>query len=208
MSTATFLLVLLAWAIGGASPGPATLAIAGTSMHQGRSAGLALATGIIAGSAIWGITAALGMSALMLANVWAVEVLRYLGAAYLLFLAFKAGKSAWLNKPMAQAGAQQTSLKALFAKGLLIHLTNPKAIFGWGAMFAVVVPPTAQPLVVVETFAALITVSMIVFWGYGFLFSSASAVRVYALSRRWFEGAFAVMFGLAGLKILTAKLVP
>jgi len=89
-----FALVLLAWAVGGGSPGPATMAIAGTSMNRGRGPGLAVAAGIVSGSAAWGLAAALGLSALMAANAWIVEILRYVGAAYLLYLAFKAARSA------------------------------------------------------------------------------------------------------------------
>ena len=61
-------IILLGWALAGGSPGPATLAISGTSMSLGRGAGLAIASGVIAGSASWGVAAGLGMSALMLAN--------------------------------------------------------------------------------------------------------------------------------------------
>jgi threonine/homoserine/homoserine lactone efflux protein len=199
---------LLAWAIGGASPGPATLAIAGTSMERGRSAGLAVAAGIVFGSATWGSAAALGMSALMLANAWVVEILRYVGAAYLLYLAFKAMRSALSDKPLSQANARRGDGVALFRKGLLLHLTNPKAIFGWGAIFAIVVPPSSPPAVIWQTFSALITVSSVVFFGYALLFSTGAFVRGYQKMRRVFEFTFASLFGLAGLKILTAKLVP
>ena len=208
MTGAAFILMLVAWGVAGASPGPATLAIAGTSMQHGRPAGLAIATGVICGSACWGIAAALGMSALMLANVWAIEVLRYVGAAYLLFLAFKAAKSALLNGPLATDAGARRSLRRHFAKGFLIHITNPKAIFAWGAIFAVGVPPTASSLIIAETFTALLAVSFIVFWGYGVLFSDPRTVRIYTQMRRWFDGAFAALFGLAGLKILSAKIAP
>ena len=159
-----FLLLLLAWAIGGASPGPATLAIAGTSMERGRAAGLSVAAGIVIGSASWGLAAAFGMSALILANVWLVEILRYVGAAYLLFLAFKAGNSALSDKPLAQVSAGRGGIRRLFVKGLLLHLTNPKAIFGWGAMFAVIIPAGSDPNILVHVFLPLITVSCIVFF--------------------------------------------
>jgi threonine/homoserine/homoserine lactone efflux protein len=206
MTSIEFSLFLVAWAIGGASPGPATLAIASTSMNRGRAAGLAVAAGIVMGSATWGIAAALGMSAIMLANAWAVEILRYVGAAYLMYLGFKALKSAMSDKPMTQARAKSGSLKTVFGKGLMLHLTNPKAIFGWGAVFAIVVPPGSTPYDIAYTFLALIAVSNIVFFGYALLFSTAAMVRGYQKMRRWFEFAFGMLFGLAGLKILTAKL--
>lgn len=206
MPVAEFVLILLAWAIGGGSPGPATLAIAGTSMNRGRRAGVAVAAGMVLGSATWGLAAALGLSALMAANAWIVEVLRYVGAAYLLYLAFKSARSAFSEKPLMPVAAGQRHLLRLFAKGLLIHLTNPKAILGWGAVFAIAVPVGATQVAIFETYGALLAVSCCVFFGYALVFSTPVFVRGYQRLRRLFEGAFALLFGLAGLKILTARL--
>ncbi|MFT5867993.1 MAG: threonine efflux protein [Paracoccaceae bacterium] len=206
MTSIEFLLVLLAWAVGGASPGPATLAIAGTSMDRGRLRGLAVAAGIVCGSAFWGIAAMLGMSALMLSNAWLFEILRYVGASYLLYLAFKSAKSAWRNSKISMVASTDGTLGKFYLKGLLIHLTNPKPIFGWGAIFAVVVPPGADISALLWIFGALVVVSCAVFFGYAFLFSVAGIARKYRAMKRWFEVTFALLFGLAGLKILTTRL--
>lgn len=200
-----FILLLLAWALAAGSPGPATIAIAGTSMNHGRGAGLALAFGVVCGSATWGLAAAFGMSALMMAHSWLIEVLRYAGAMYLIYLAFKAGKSALKSSAMAMTDPRARSLRGHYVKGLLIHLTNPKAIFGWGALFAIVVPPGSQILVVAQTFAILLAVSATVFLGYGVLFSTKRAIAVYQSLHRWIEGVFAALFAFAGFKILTAR---
>ena len=204
---ASFLLIMLAWGLAGASPGPATLTIAGTAMQHGRLAGLATATGVIAGSASWGLAAAFGMSALMLAHGWMVEVVRYVGAGYLLYLAFKAARSSLTDRPLTVGHIKQGSLGRHFTKGFLIHITNPKAIFAWGAMFAVVVPPGSGLNEVLGALLSLILVSMIVFWGYGLLFSKHGAIRIYQKLRRWIEVGFAAMFGYAGFKILTSRIV-
>ena len=206
MTPIEFTFFLLAWAMAGASPGPATLAIASTSMNRGRAAGLAVAAGIVAGSAAWGIAAALGMSAIMLANAWAVEILRYVGAAYLMCLGIKALKSAMSDTPLTEARAKSGSLKAVFVKGMMLHITNPKAIFSWGAVFAIVVPPGSTPYDLIYTFLALSLVSNIVFFGYALLFSTAAMVRGYQKLRRTFEICFGVLFGFAGLKVLTARI--
>ena len=66
-------LMLGAGIIASASPGPATLGIAGTSMRHGRRAGLSLSAGIMAGSYIWSATAAFGVGAILLAHVWMLE---------------------------------------------------------------------------------------------------------------------------------------
>ncbi|HCV89179.1 MAG TPA: amino acid transporter, partial [Alphaproteobacteria bacterium] len=80
-------LILGAGLVASASPGPATLALAGTSMRHGRQAGLLLAAGIMTGSYIWSITAAFGVGVILLTHVWILEIVRYCGAAYLIYLA-------------------------------------------------------------------------------------------------------------------------
>lgn len=75
-------LMLGAGIVASASPGPATLGIAGISMRYGRLSGLVLAAGIVTGSYFWSITAALGFGAILMAHVWILETVRYCGAAY------------------------------------------------------------------------------------------------------------------------------
>ena len=206
MGESVFLLpigvVLVGWVLAGGSPGPATLTISGTAMGEGRGAALLVAAGIVAGSAAWGIAAALGFSAVMMANVWLFELLRYAGAAYLLYLAVKSLRAAWHGqavKPVKPAKG------AWFTKGLLLHLTNPKAILSWGSIYAIVLAPNAGMGAVWQLFGMLICASMLVFFGYALLFSLAPIARAYAKSRRWFDLAFGLLFGAASLKILTVK---
>jgi threonine/homoserine/homoserine lactone efflux protein len=174
-------------------------------MAEGRTRGLQLASGVVTGSAIWGIAAALGFSAIMMSNIWLFETVRYIGAAYLLFLALKSLRSAWIGTPVKPA--IPTRIGA-FGKGLTLHLTNPKAVLGWGAIYAVAMTPDAQPASVALLFCALITTSAIVFLGYAILFSSAPIARGYIRLKRVFDLTFGALFGAASLKLLTAKLTP
>lgn len=196
-------LILLGWAIAGGSPGPATLAISGTSMNLGRRSGLAIASGVLCGSAAWGVAAALGLSAIMMANAWMFEVIRYAGALYLLYLAIKSLRSAMFPKP---AKSVPLLTSRLFAKGMLLHLTNPKAVLAWGSIYAIALPLGADATQVWSLFGMLISVSAFMFLGYAVLFSSAPIARGYLRLRRAFDAAFGVLFGLASLKLLTTRL--
>jgi len=143
----------------------------------------------------------------MLTNAWLFEVIRYAGAAYLGWLAFKALRRAMI----ATTGTlMQTpfsgSARMLFAKGAAIHLTNPKAVLGWGSIYAIAAPSTATPVTLLTYFGLLYAGSIVVFLGYAFLFSSPRIVRAYASAQRWFDFAFAGFFGFASFKILTARL--
>lgn len=197
-------LILVAALITSISPGPATLALAGTSMASGRTSGLALASGITTGSLMWSVAAALGLGAVMLANAWVFELIRYFGAAYLMFLAYKAACSALSGKDLA-AKSFTGRKRSLYAKGLALHLTNPKAILFFGSMFSLGIPPGTEVQELALVVAAVGFQSFLVFHGYALLFSSQAMTKIYLKLRRWFEGAFAIGFGAASFKILTAK---
>ena len=139
----------------------------------------------------------------MVANAWLFDVIRYLGAAYLLFLALKSLKSAINPVPVK---SQPIPGKNLFLKGLLIHLTNPKAVFAWGSIYALILPSDAGYVAIFETYLALMSIGFLVFIGYGFLFSNPMIAKGYASLKRWFDLAFAVLFGGASLKLLTSRI--
>lgn len=205
MSGFEFAFLWAAWVVASGSPGPATLSIAGTSMNGGRRDGVIFALGILSGSAAWGIAAALGMGAMMFANAWLFSGLRYAGAAYLLYLAFKSLRSALAagkaEMPRACSGAGMQ----LSTRGMLIHLTNPKAILSWGAIYAVVLPQGAGLFQLFSIFAFLFSGSILVFVGYAVLFSTTGVVRVYQRLQAWFEMVFATLFGVAAFKVLTTR---
>ncbi|MEH6521316.1 LysE family translocator [Sulfitobacter sp.] len=198
-------LILIAALVASASPGPATLAIAGTSMASDRASGLSLALGITTGSLIWSVSAALGLGAIMLANAWIFEVIRYFGAAYLMYLAYKSARSAISSKEI-NVKSMTGNKRTLFTKGLLLHVTNPKAILFFGSLYSLGVPAGSSFQDLVIVISAVGIQSFLIFHGYALLFSSKAMTRLYLRLRRWFEGAFAIGFGAASFKILTARL--
>jgi len=198
--------ILLAALLATASPGPATLAIAGTSMNSGRRYGLASASGVMVGSLMWSISAAFGLGALMLANAWVFEIVRYMGACYLLFLAFKSIRSALTPSIVKADTSGVPSLKAAFTKGLALHLTNPKAILFFGALFSIGVPKDTSPSSLAMVIIAIGFQSFLIFHGYALLFSSKKTTDLYTKLRRGFEAVFGLAFGAAGVKILTTPL--
>jgi threonine/homoserine/homoserine lactone efflux protein len=199
-------MILFAAFLAVGSPGPATLAIAGTSMSSGRRAGLALASGVTTGSFIWSISAAFGLGALMAAHAWVFEVVRYLGAGYLLWLALKSARSAWAGTRVSAKALPQTSPRRAYAKGLALHLTNPKAVLFFGALYAIGVPPQTPPSQLIIVILAVGTQSLIMFHLYAVLFSSGPLTTAYLAAKRWFEGFFALAFGAIAIKVLTTRI--
>lgn len=175
-------------------------------MRSGRVFGLALASGVSTGSLIWSVASAVGLGALMAANAWAFEAIRYFGAAYLLYLAFRSAKSALTPGEVLPEGLAVSSAPRAYMRGLAIHLTNPKPVLFFGSLFSIGIPASATVTDLATVIAAVAIQGFVILHGYALLFSSGAVVRGYARMRRWFEGGFALAFGYAGLKILTAKL--
>ncbi len=199
-------LILSAAFVASASPDPATLAIADTSMQSGRRAGLALALGVSTGSLTWSIAAAIGLAAIMASSAWALEVLRYVGAAYLMLLALKSARSAIMGPAAVPHVKAELSPVRAYAKGLALHVTNPKPILFFGSLYTLGVSPRTSLPELVIVIALVGLQSTTIFTGYAWLFSNGRVACRYMRLRRWFEGAFAVIFAGASLKVLTSRL--
>ena len=138
-------------------PGPAVLYIVTRSVAQGRRAGLASVLGIELGSLCHSVAAAFGLSAILLASALAFNVIKYVGAAYLAYL----GIRALLNKNKETKGesSQPRSHAALFRRGLLVQLLNPKtALFFYAFLPQFVDPNRGSVVVQTLTLGALFTV--------------------------------------------------
>jgi threonine/homoserine/homoserine lactone efflux protein len=126
-------------------PGPAVMYIITRSVAQGRKAGLASVLGIEMASLCHSVAAAFGLSAVLLASALAFRVVKYAGAAYLVYLGIKALLAKDVSAS-AQAVAPQTSLQ-LFRKGLVVNLLNPKtALFFYAFLPQFVDPARGSPV--------------------------------------------------------------
>jgi threonine/homoserine/homoserine lactone efflux protein len=110
-------------------PGPDNLLIVARSVTQGWRAGVAAALGIGTGTMVHVLAAAVGLSAILATSATAFMVVKYLGAAYILWMAIS------LLRSKRQAPGEQPRLAALpyrriFGQGFLTNVLNPKvAIF-------------------------------------------------------------------------------
>lgn len=111
------------------TPGPNMIYLISRSICQGRAAGVVSLTGVIAGFFVHMFAAAAGLSALFLAIPFAYEVLKWLGALYLLWMAWEAVKPGARSPFEAQALPADPPRK-LFLMGFLTNVLNPKvAVF-------------------------------------------------------------------------------
>jgi threonine/homoserine/homoserine lactone efflux protein len=122
-------------------PGPAVLYIVARSIEQGRVAGLVSMLGIQVGGLVHVAAAALGLSALLVHSAVAFSVVKYAGAAYLVYL----GLRKLLSREPLEAGAQRTPKPRarLFRQGIVVNVLNPKTALFFFAFLPQFVDPDA-----------------------------------------------------------------
>jgi threonine/homoserine/homoserine lactone efflux protein len=121
------------------APGPDLLYIIARSLNQGRRAGVVSALGISAGCLVHTAAAALGISVLLRASPLAYDVLRYAGAAYLIWLGLRALATRATTQSM--PAVDGAALKRVFWQGFATNVLNPKvALF-----FLAFLPQFADP---------------------------------------------------------------
>ncbi|HEU5199525.1 MAG TPA: LysE family translocator [Ktedonobacterales bacterium] len=126
-------------------PGPAVLYVVTRSASQGRRAGLASVGGVELASFAHAVAAAFGLSALLLTSALAFSVVKYLGAAYLIFLGIRTLLAR--NEGQQVSAPAPRSASQLFAQGFLVNLLNPKTALWFYAFLPQFVNPTRGAVV-------------------------------------------------------------
>ena len=166
-----------------ATLGPDMLLIASRSASQGRVSGFATLAGIQAGTYCHALAAAFGLSQLFLAVPIAYDVVRYAGAAYLLYLAWKTIRSTEVLAP--NAGMRRYPVAVVFRQGLLTNLLNPKMALFVLALFPQFVEPSAGS-VAVQVMVLATVLNLIGLAVNGAVIVMASGLgRLLGARRRW-----------------------
>jgi threonine/homoserine/homoserine lactone efflux protein len=147
---ATFALASLVLA---ATPGPGVLYIVTRTLVQGRRAGLASVAGVALGNLGNALGASLGLAALLAVSALAFDVVRFAGAAYLVYLGVKALRAV---PPTAAAGDHElTPANRVLRDGFFVALLNPKTALFFVAFLPQFMDPAASAALQSALFGAL-----------------------------------------------------
>jgi len=131
MTLAVWLAFLLAAILIAVTPGPGAAVSMSTGLRHGYRAALAVILGLQVALLIQIIIVAVGFGALLAASETAFAVVKFVGAAYLVWL----GIQKWRAEPLPiDRDVAPVARRGLFLQGLLVNLTNPKAIIFIGAL--------------------------------------------------------------------------
>ncbi|MBD2090265.1 LysE family translocator [Microcoleus sp. FACHB-1515] len=143
-------------------PGPAVLYIVARSINQGRLAGIVSMLGIEFANFFHIAAAAFGLSALLMSSAIAFSIIKYLGAAYLIYLGIRTlltREEVQPNRPV-----ESDSLKRIFFQGVVVNILNPKVALFYFAFLPQFVDRSqdsavSQILILGCLFVAIATVS-------------------------------------------------
>ncbi len=107
------------------TPGPNTLYIIARSVQQGRRAGIVSSLGVEVGTLIHVGAAAFGISALLMSSAVAFSIVKYAGAAYLIYLGIKTLLTQ--EKPATAEVVEEKSLRRAFSQAVVVNVLNPKS---------------------------------------------------------------------------------
>jgi threonine/homoserine/homoserine lactone efflux protein len=120
-------------------PGPAVLYITARSANQGRLAGLVSVLAIETANFLQAVAATLGLSAILLSSALAFDVVKYLGAAYLIYLGLR--KLLVREEAAAEGEVRPESLSRIYWQGFVINMLNPKTALFYFAFLPQFVDP-------------------------------------------------------------------
>jgi len=189
------------------TPGPDTMYILGRTATQGWRGGAVAALGIGAGCFVHIFAAAAGLSALLAASATAFTVLKWIGAAYLVYVGVSMLRSqaqAAQEAPALQAAA----LRTVFLQGFLTNALNPKVALFFLAFLPQFIEPAAASKALAFVFLGLVFNINGTLWN---LLVAWSAARIAGRLRRsgnavlWLNRAVGAMFVYFGLRLAAAQ---
>ena len=188
------------------SPGTGVLYTLAAGLSRGARASIVAAFGCTLGIVPHMIAAIMGLAALLHASALAFHTFKYLGVAYLLYMAWNALKEQGALRVEKEVGTR--SAIQVTVQAILINILNPKlSIFFFAFLPQFVSADEATPLLhMSELGAVFMLLTFIVFVGYGLF---AAAIRNHIISRpailTWMRRLFASAFVALGIKLALAE---
>lgn len=184
------------------------MAVMGTSMSSGRKSGIALGLGVALGTLTWSSVSVAGLAAVIVSYSSALIVIKFLGAAYLFWLAYRSLKSAFTrtDAQFEVSGIEALSASQCLWRGYIVNMTNPKAALGWLAIVSLGLKEDSPIWMGLSIIVGTTLISLTVHMVYALVFSTPKMIALYGKARRPIQGALGLFFVYAGQRLLTARM--
>ncbi|MDP9008372.1 MAG: LysE family translocator [Pseudomonadota bacterium] len=190
------------------TPGPDTLYIVGRSSTRGWRAGAVAALGIGAGTLVHICAAALGLSAILAASATAFTVVKFIGAAYLLYVGITLIRSASaVQSSPSSVVPRAATIRGIFIQGFLTNVLNPKVALFFLAFLPQFVGPGASSKPLAFLFLGVIFNINGTIWNLLVAWSTArlsGSLAPNAAFKRWFNRCVGGVFIFIGIRLALA----
>jgi len=188
-------LFFFGWAI----PGPNHLAIASSAVHRGRTGGVLTAWGVASGAVLWTLLAMGGLAAAFDLYPTMFLAFRALGSGYLIYLGLRALRSVATGGMKAVGTNAPARAGNTYFVGLLVAMTNPKALLFFGSILTAVIPKDADisTLLVVLSEVAVISFGLNTFAA--LFFSNSKVMAGFQAAGPAIAAIFGLLFCALGL---------
>jgi threonine/homoserine/homoserine lactone efflux protein len=182
------------------TPGPNLMYLISRTLCQGRAAGMVSLAGTTTGFLFYAVAAALGLTAVFVAIPMLYDVVRWAGAAYLLWLAWDAVRPHGAGGLFARRDLPPARSAVLFRTGMLTSILNPKVALFYLALFPQFVDPSRGSVLAQSLVLALTQLVIVVAGDSACVFAATGARRFFAgrpgwgrWSKRALAGVFAAL---------------
>ncbi|MBX9756809.1 MAG: LysE family transporter [Pseudomonadaceae bacterium] len=203
-----FLTVALVHLLAVASPGPDFAIVVRESVSSGRHAGVWTAIGVGSGILVHVSYCLLGIGLIVSQSIMLFNLLKWLAAAYLIYIGIRALRA----KPAAPLQAQQVleavavTARGAFVRGFVTNGLNPKATLFFLSLFTLVISPQT-PLLVQAGYGAYLAVATAAwFCAVAMLFSHARVRNGFIRMGHWFDRMMGVVLVALGIKVALSEL--
>ncbi|GLV61095.1 threonine efflux protein [Dictyobacter sp. S3.2.2.5] len=193
------------WTLAIMSPGPDFAATVQYATTRSRRDGMLVALGITSALSIWIVGSLVGLEVLLARMSWLVEIIRVVGACYLVYLGIKTILSA--HRPISQASSQsaQTHSFAVWRVGFLTNIGNPKAVAFFSSLFVVLLPSHSPIWVQVASAILMLTIAVSWFCIVACVFSLGAISKAYRKAKRWLDYLTGGIFVALGIRLAIEK---
>ncbi|WP_283129842.1 LysE family translocator [Enterovibrio norvegicus] len=208
MSDFNFWLLFLASAFAlNVAPGPDLLYILTKTIRNGKKVGLASALGVCTGALFHVFAAAFGLSMILASSALAFSLVKYIGAAYLFYLAYQALQSSGFELIVESSNQRETAFES-FKQGVIIDILNPKVAIFFMAFLPQFVRENSGPVSFQLIYLGLLVIAVAIVVETAYVLVADKISERIRSSKRlsiWLDRAVGAMFVTLGIKLALSK---
>ncbi len=189
--------LFVVWLVVVLSPGPDFLVTVQQATSRSRRHGILAGLGVCGGLVIWSTGAMVGLSVLFARLSWLYDVVRYAGAAYLVYLGVR---TFWSNRrsdggtqPVPEPPTRPGGMWRAWRTGFLTDIGNPKPAAFFSSLFGALLPAGTGPAGRIAVVAGIVGLAAAWYVSVAVLFGLGPVATLYRRARRWIERVMAAL---------------